>query len=217
MPSFSARRGHHRERDSCWCGLMLATRIPHEFTVSPQDVSLHSRQSLQRRPLRSRPPGLRAIVRKFLLEDRTTPREPRTAYVAPCSTNAGVHMATYITLLKFTEQGLKTIKEGPSRLERAKQLARSMGGRRSSRSTSYRAATTPSSSRTRRATKWSRGSRWPSVLWATSTPRRCERSPRTSTARWSPHCREPNWRRRLMGCSSAEWSIGTELCCPAKA
>ncbi len=40
-------------------------------------------------------------------------------------------MATYITLLKFTEQGLKTIKEGPSRLERAKQLARSMGGRRS--------------------------------------------------------------------------------------
>ena len=36
-------------------------------------------------------------------------------------------MATYITLLKFTEQGLKTIKEGPSRLERAKQLARSMG------------------------------------------------------------------------------------------
>ena len=36
-------------------------------------------------------------------------------------------MATYITLLKFTEQGLKTIKEGPSRLEKAKQLARSMG------------------------------------------------------------------------------------------
>ena len=37
-------------------------------------------------------------------------------------------MATYITLLKFTEQGRKTIKEGPSRLEKAKQLARSMGG-----------------------------------------------------------------------------------------
>jgi uncharacterized protein with GYD domain len=26
-------------------------------------------------------------------------------------------MATYITLLKYTEQGLKTIKESPSRLE----------------------------------------------------------------------------------------------------
>ncbi len=36
-------------------------------------------------------------------------------------------MATYITLLKFTDQGFKTIKEGPSRLERAKQIARSMG------------------------------------------------------------------------------------------
>ena len=36
-------------------------------------------------------------------------------------------MATYITLLKFTEQGLKAIKEGPSRLEKAKQLARTMG------------------------------------------------------------------------------------------
>jgi uncharacterized protein with GYD domain len=28
-------------------------------------------------------------------------------------------MATYITLLKYTEQGLRTIKESPSRLEKA--------------------------------------------------------------------------------------------------
>jgi len=28
-------------------------------------------------------------------------------------------MATYITLLKFTDQGIKTIKESPSRLEKA--------------------------------------------------------------------------------------------------
>ncbi len=33
-----------------------------------------------------------------------------------------------ITLLKYTEQGLKTIKESPSRLERAKQLLKSLGG-----------------------------------------------------------------------------------------
>jgi len=37
-------------------------------------------------------------------------------------------MATYITLLNYTEQGLKTIKESPSRLEKARQLLKSMGG-----------------------------------------------------------------------------------------
>jgi uncharacterized protein with GYD domain len=37
-------------------------------------------------------------------------------------------MATYITLMKYTEQGLKTIKESPSRLEKAKQLLKSLGG-----------------------------------------------------------------------------------------
>jgi uncharacterized protein with GYD domain len=40
----------------------------------------------------------------------------------------GVQMATYITLMKYTEQGLKTIKESPSRLEKAKQLLKSLGG-----------------------------------------------------------------------------------------
>lgn len=37
-------------------------------------------------------------------------------------------MATYISLLNYTEQGLKAIKESPSRLEKAKQLLRSLGG-----------------------------------------------------------------------------------------
>ena len=37
-------------------------------------------------------------------------------------------MSTYITLLNYTEQGLKTIKESPSRLEKARQLLKSMGG-----------------------------------------------------------------------------------------
>ena len=37
-------------------------------------------------------------------------------------------MATYITLLKYTEQGIKTIKESPSRLEKARQLLKSLGG-----------------------------------------------------------------------------------------
>ena len=37
-------------------------------------------------------------------------------------------MATYITLLKYTEQGIKSIKESPSRLEKARQLLKSLGG-----------------------------------------------------------------------------------------
>ncbi len=37
-------------------------------------------------------------------------------------------MATYVTLLKYTEQGIKTIKESPSRLEKARQLLKSLGG-----------------------------------------------------------------------------------------
>jgi len=37
-------------------------------------------------------------------------------------------MVTYITLLNSTGQGLKTIKESPSRLEKARQLLKSMGG-----------------------------------------------------------------------------------------
>jgi len=37
-------------------------------------------------------------------------------------------MATYVTLLKYTEQGIRNIKEGPSRLEKAKQLIKSLGG-----------------------------------------------------------------------------------------
>jgi uncharacterized protein with GYD domain len=37
-------------------------------------------------------------------------------------------MPTYVTLLRYTEQGIKAIKEGPSRLEKAKQAMRSLGG-----------------------------------------------------------------------------------------
>jgi uncharacterized protein with GYD domain len=36
-------------------------------------------------------------------------------------------MPTYITLLRFTEQGAKTVKQGPSRLDAAKQAFRAMG------------------------------------------------------------------------------------------
>jgi uncharacterized protein with GYD domain len=37
-------------------------------------------------------------------------------------------MATYVTLLKYTEQGIKAIKESPSRLEKAKQALKALGG-----------------------------------------------------------------------------------------
>ena len=36
-------------------------------------------------------------------------------------------MPTYISLLRYTEQGIKNIKEGPSRLDAAKDAFRSMG------------------------------------------------------------------------------------------
>lgn len=36
-------------------------------------------------------------------------------------------MATYITLLNYTQKGIENIKEGPSRLDKAKDLFKSMG------------------------------------------------------------------------------------------
>jgi len=37
-------------------------------------------------------------------------------------------MATYISLINFTEQGIKNIKDQPGRLDDAQALARSLGG-----------------------------------------------------------------------------------------
>jgi uncharacterized protein with GYD domain len=36
-------------------------------------------------------------------------------------------MATYISLLRFTQQGIENIKESPARLDKAKELFQSMG------------------------------------------------------------------------------------------
>jgi uncharacterized protein with GYD domain len=43
-------------------------------------------------------------------------------------TEKGCYMATYVTFLRYTEQGLKNIKESPSRLEKAKQSLKALGG-----------------------------------------------------------------------------------------
>ncbi len=37
-------------------------------------------------------------------------------------------MPTYITLLRYTQQGIEKIKDGPTRLEAAKQSVRALGG-----------------------------------------------------------------------------------------
>ncbi len=37
-------------------------------------------------------------------------------------------MATYVSLIRYTEQGIRNIKEGPSRLDAAKKLFQSVGG-----------------------------------------------------------------------------------------
>jgi uncharacterized protein with GYD domain len=36
-------------------------------------------------------------------------------------------MPTYISLIRFTQKGIETIKEGPARLDRAKQMFRAAG------------------------------------------------------------------------------------------
>jgi uncharacterized protein with GYD domain len=36
-------------------------------------------------------------------------------------------MATYVTLLKFTDKGIQTIKDSPKRVETAKQMAKAAG------------------------------------------------------------------------------------------
>jgi uncharacterized protein with GYD domain len=36
-------------------------------------------------------------------------------------------MATYITLVRYTQQGIENIKEGPNRLDVAKQAFKAMG------------------------------------------------------------------------------------------
>ena len=37
-------------------------------------------------------------------------------------------MATYITLANYTEQGMRSIKESPARLDAARKLASDLGG-----------------------------------------------------------------------------------------
>jgi uncharacterized protein with GYD domain len=44
-------------------------------------------------------------------------------------TEGGTKMKTYIVLLNYTEQGIKKIKESPSRLDAARKAAESMGGK----------------------------------------------------------------------------------------
>jgi uncharacterized protein with GYD domain len=40
----------------------------------------------------------------------------------------GLTMATYLMLLNWTDQGIRTVKESPKRLDAARKLAKDMGG-----------------------------------------------------------------------------------------
>ncbi len=40
----------------------------------------------------------------------------------------GVQMPTYMTLIKYTQQGIENMKDSPNRLDMAKELFKSMGG-----------------------------------------------------------------------------------------
>ena len=59
---------------------------------------------------------------------RALPPRPSTGVWCRPHQRRECDMATYVTLLKYTEQGIKAIKESPSRLEKAKQLLKSLGG-----------------------------------------------------------------------------------------
>jgi uncharacterized protein with GYD domain len=48
--------------------------------------------------------------------------------VAPTSTSGGHVMTTYVMLTKWTEQGMRQIKESPKRLDTAKKALKDMGG-----------------------------------------------------------------------------------------
>jgi uncharacterized protein with GYD domain len=54
----------------------------------------------------------------MLSEERMVPPHQRRGY----------QMATYVTLVRYTEQGLKNIKESPSRLEKVRQAFKALGG-----------------------------------------------------------------------------------------
>jgi uncharacterized protein with GYD domain len=43
-------------------------------------------------------------------------------------TKGGPTMPTYMSLIRFTQKGIETIKEGPARLDEAKKATKAMGG-----------------------------------------------------------------------------------------
>src|SRR5881397_166536 len=99
------------------------------------------------------------------------------------------NMPTYVTLLKYTEQGIKSIKESPTRLEKAKQALKSLGGELKSfhlvqgRYDAIVFAEAPNDEVLARLP-------WPRARKATCGPRRCAPSTRRSTAGSSPDCRK---------------------------
>lgn len=56
-------------------------------------------------------------------------RKMRATVLSNRATKKGAEpMSTYITLVNYTEQGIKTVKDSPSRVDAGKALAKSLGG-----------------------------------------------------------------------------------------
>jgi hypothetical protein len=98
-------------------------------------------------------------------------------------------MPTYVSLLHFTQKGVESIKEGPARLDRAKQAFRAAGGELKAFYVvmgQYDAIAVSEMPTDEASPVW----RWPTYRWGTSDRRLHGHSPRTNTGRSSRVCRE---------------------------
>jgi hypothetical protein len=113
----------------------------------------------------------------------------------------GKLISTYISLLRYTQHGIESVKESPARLEAARKAPSRSSGPESRISTWSPGNTTQSSSVKPLMTR-----RWPRPrcswgLAATFGPRRFALSQRRSSARSSPRCHSAH--RRALGGSRA--------------
>ena len=108
-------------------------------------------------------------------------------------------MATYITLISWTDQGIKAFSKTIDRAEAAGQLAAKFGGNAEADLLDHGRIRPRGRVWRHRTMKARRRTRWPSLRWETCERRPCERSTPRRCARSSPR-RPVNARtRRTIG------------------
>ena len=112
-------------------------------------------------------------------------------------------MASYIALVSWTEQGIKSYGNTIDRAAASGELAGKFGATLERVLFGPRAPTTACTSWRRRTTRASPRSRWPSRRWAMCERRPCERSTRRRCARSSP--------RRVVSARTSGCRAGVDL------